>query len=105
MNAFTGLPLHDATLLGIAVSWAAREATADIRWSQRPDGGEHVVRLRWTGCSRVVVPHEAPWGTSQSIQSHGWDGERFWLEMQSGDVIEIRAEGFSVEWSHRDPRG
>ena len=89
VTTFPDLKLHDATLVGVSVSWATREVLAEI-------DGQSRLRLRWSGCSRVVIPHEAPWGRSVSINSHGCDGSRFWIEMQSGDTIEVWASQFDL---------
>jgi hypothetical protein len=96
--SFPALRLHDATLVSVSVAWASRGVQAEVLLCQLAgEEGERVLRLRWTGCSRVAIPHEQPWGPSKSINSHGCEGRRFWIEMQSGDVIELWADGFSVE--------
>ena len=97
MTAFQNIDFHDATLLGVSVSWAALEVQVEVEPCYMESVGPPIIRLRWTGCSRVVIPQEAPWGQLVSINAHGCEGRRFWIEMQSGDSIEIWADGFAVE--------
>lgn len=97
MTTFQDLELHDATLLSVSVSWATREAEVVLKPCTLTTGESSISKLRWTGCSLVVIPHEAPWGRSLSISSHGCEGRRFWIEMQSGDLIELWADGFEAE--------
>jgi len=96
VTSFLDLSLHDATLLGVSFSWAKREAVAEILLSEAASVGRPPLRARWFGCSRIVIPHEQPWGQSASINAHGFEGRRFWIEMQSGDLVEFWADGFEV---------
>jgi hypothetical protein len=94
VTSLADLDLHDATLISASLAWGSRSVDVDV---QRFDGGRgSILRLRAVGCSRVVIPHEAPWGPSASINSCGLDGRRFWIEMQSGDTIEIWADRIEV---------
>ncbi|MGA9869373.1 MAG: hypothetical protein WBQ75_23305 [Acetobacteraceae bacterium] len=89
--------LHDATLLAIEVNWASRSARITFR--QHPNRKVH---LTASGARSVVVPHDAPWGPSVSVNevrqagTPAGDGS-LEIEMQSGDVIRVDAEGFT--WS------
>lgn len=96
VTAFLDLKLHDATLVDVSVSWATQEVLAEVDACYVGGDGPPRMRLRWSGCSRVVIPHEAPWGRSVSINSHGYDGARFWIEMQSGETIEVWASQFDL---------
>lgn len=90
MSVIADLDLHDATLIRVSMAWPTR--SVDIEVQRFGSEGGSILMLRAVGCSRVVIPHEAPWGLSASIHSNGLDGRRFWIEMQSGDTIEIWAD-------------
>lgn len=84
---FTSLPLHDAVLVFIDISWEA--ARCDIRL--RPVGlPSHL--LVFGGFRNIELPRREEWGRSSSIntlrQPH--DGI-FEIELQSGDTIRIDA--------------
>jgi len=84
---FDDLPLHDALLAAIHVSWEA--ARCDLRL--RPVGlPSHY--LVFEGFSLIELPRREGWGPSSSINTlreaqHGV----FEIELQSGDIIRIEA--------------
>jgi hypothetical protein len=94
MNTFADLDLHDATLISASMAWGTRSVDVEVQRFGAERGS--VLRLQAVGCSRALIPYEAPWGMSASINSHGLDGRRFWIEMQSGDTIEIWADRIEV---------
>lgn len=94
MTSFADLELHDATLISVSMPWGTR--SVDVEFQPVGPGRGSILRLRAVGCTRVVIPHEAPWGGAASVNSHGLDGRRFWIEMQSGDTIEIWADRIDV---------
>ena len=97
MDAFAELPLHDATLQALQVTWATSEVVADLVPMQSGEWSGQRVRLTWSGCNRLSAPHESPWGSSDAVNTHGRDGRRFWLEMQSGDVVEVWASDVRID--------
>ncbi len=97
MTQFEDLQLHDATLLAVSIAWPTQETHAEVMPAQPNTAVPRSLLLRWAGCSRVVFPQEAPWGRSVSINRHGRDGRRYWIEMQSGDLIEIWADDFDAK--------
>ncbi len=94
METRTTNQLHDATLLAIEVDRARK--SAEITFRQHPDRKVH---LTASGARSVVIPHEAPWGPGISVnegrQISAAEGQgSLEIEMQSGDVIRVDAEGF-----------
>jgi hypothetical protein len=58
--------------------------------------------LEFAGVTELLVPHRQPWGPSERVNSGAAPAPgRFEIEMQSGDVIEIRAGGFTFERSNK----
>lgn len=86
--------LHDATLKTITVSWQDSLVRLEFITS---DGPNHVVSIAAIGVSKVIIPHEKPWGDSVSVneirllQSPTKEGIQLEIEMQSGDTILIEA--------------
>lgn len=94
-RSLADIDLHDATLVALTTSWNGNAFVVEIH--VRVAAAHKALRLRAKGCSRVVIPHEAPWGPSVSINTHGVDGRRHWLELQSGDTIEVWADEIVAE--------
>jgi hypothetical protein len=95
---FAQLPLHDAVLGDVCVSWRERKCVADL--SAFVDGLTKQAQqwcLTWTGVEEVVIPKREPWGASNQVnaarEEEGW----FVLEMQSGDCIRIAAANVECE--------
>jgi hypothetical protein len=90
--------LHDATLLGISVTWA--DGLVEVTFRVYPNRS---VRLLSTGVVNVSVTRSQPWGPSESVNEIRWsDGTGVGLsvveiEIQSGDSILIEANRFSIE--------
>lgn len=80
---------HDATLDCLVFQWEARVLELTLRLVGT--GSSVIFRLREV--SKFLVPSEAPWGNSASVNSIKCEayGERtrVFIEIQSGDVIEI----------------
>jgi len=89
------LPLHDSVVSSIHLHWA--EHRVEILLSVFVEKGQTArpYRLQFHGVSNFEAPHTAPWGESASINGVSEGAGKFELEMQSGDVINIEAEGFS----------
>jgi hypothetical protein len=92
---FEDLPLHDAILEGISIQWDRSRCILTVAaFVTRGEPAQPCV-LTFDRISRVVVPHEEPWGRSGHIygQRSGADG-MYVIEMQSGDEIQITAGSF-----------
>jgi hypothetical protein len=99
---FGSLPLHDAVLHGIEVRWEQKICRIQLSAfaAEGQSATPHV--LEFAGVTEVLVPHTEPWGTSDRVNSGAAPAPgRFQIEMQSGDVIEIGAGGFSFEPSNK----
>ena len=85
------MDLHDATLQQLVVNWPASSVTVYFRTAT----GEAV--MTGMGLRRLDLPRSEPWGPSvsvnQVVQRHGC----LTIEMQSGDVVTIEAETFSID--------
>ena len=93
---FSALPLHDATLSAIYVSWGA--ARCDIRL--RPVGmPPHL--LVFEGFKNIELPRREDWGPSSSVNSVSEHDGQFEIEMQSGDTIRVEAR----LWAFRQEAG
>ena len=84
--------LHDGTLHEVRFDW--RERVCRILVSAFIDPSRDAERrvLVFSGVTSLRVPRNDPWGRSSFINRtyFGPDGE-YLIEVQSGDVIEIRA--------------
>jgi hypothetical protein len=90
---FNSLPLHDALLAAIYISWEA--ARCDLRLS--PVGlPSHL--LVFEGFTNIELPRRESWGPSSSINALAQPHEGlFEMELQSGDTIRIEAS----HWAFR----
>lgn len=88
---FISLPLHDALLAFVYISWEA--ARCDLRLC--PVGlPDHL--LVFEGFTHLKFPRRQSWGPSSSINTLMQPQEGiFEIELQSGDVIRIE----SPRWS------
>lgn len=85
--SFDALPIHDAVLTTIYVSWES--ARCDLRL--RPVGlPPHL--LVFEGFTKIELPRYESWGPSSSVNAvRQLQGEMFEIELQSGDTIRIEA--------------
>jgi len=90
---FDSLPIYDATLAAIYISWDA--ARCDIRL--RPVGlPPHM--LMFEGFTNIELPRRESWGPSSSVNKsiQVQDG-KFEIELQSCDSIRVEA----ARWEFR----
>lgn len=95
-EAFDSLPLHDATLISLEVLWEQSVARLHLNvWSVAE--GRSVPRvLHFSGVKAVQIPMARPWGPSGSVNSASWVAGMYNIEMQSGDIISVSAESYSL---------
>jgi hypothetical protein len=88
---FNSLPLHDAVLASIHISWEA--AWCELRL--RPVGlPSHL--LLFEGFTNIELPRRESWGPSSSIHALAKPHEGlFEIELQSGDTVRIEASHFA----------
>lgn len=96
---FTALELHGTILQTVAVHWPS--ATCRILFE--PVGVAQVQELAFAGVTELIVPRQQPWGPSSFVDKvlqaePGW----FQLEMQSGDVIQVRASTWHYQRKARE---
>lgn len=91
--SFSSLPIHDAVLATIYVSWDA--ARCDLRL--HPVGlAPHL--LVFEGFTNIELPRRESWGPSSSVNTSRQPQEGlFEIELQSGDTIRIEAS----HWTFR----
>jgi hypothetical protein len=95
MKRFSDLPLHDTALESFTVLWGLEQVVARV--SVFGPSGEGVpYELCWESVTKVSIPHHAPWGDSFFVTGHGQEDQRFWIELRSGDVLEIWAQDVVV---------
>ena len=93
------MDLHDATLEDVVLEWEAKTAT--LRFVTAAGRASLVAR----GLRSFVMALEEPWGPSVSVNSVSGpvaasEGVSRWvIEMQSGDLVELRATSLVVETS------
>lgn len=90
---FDALPLHDATLSAIHVSYAT--ARCDLRLDVV---GGAAFQLVFEGFSTLRFPRQEPWGRSVSVNTgRQVSADAYEVELQSGDVLRIEA----TSWAFR----
>jgi hypothetical protein len=90
-----GLPLHDALLESVEVLWKQQLCRLHLlAFTQRgKDSTPHV--LEFHGVHLVTIPRQDSWGPSSHVNSAAYSSGTFRIEMQSGDIIEVAAIGFT----------
>ena len=84
---FADLPLHDAVLSSCHVTWEADRCDFLVHLV---GGSAHW--LIFEGFTALQLPNEKPWGPSSSINEvRQTDAQEFEIELQSGDVLRIKA--------------
>ena len=84
---FTSLPLHDALLAFVDISWEAARCELRLRPIGMPTH-----RLRFEGFTHLEFPRRESWGPSSSVNTPAQPQEAlFEIELQSGDIIRIEA--------------
>ena len=86
--------LHDAVLIGIDYDWERSEAQILVRAG---GPGSRDARISLTGVRSIAIPRENPWGASSSINEATLEEGVLTLEMQSGDVIVVKAGEVSCD--------
>ncbi len=86
--------MHDWTLTAIHFDWTAGCVTIELK-----NQSSKKVAVVADGVSTLVVPRLQEWGPSSSVNelrgpSDITGGKHLFIEMQSGDVIEISARTF-----------
>ncbi len=89
--------LHDATLESLTLHW--EEGVVLVKLSTGVNG-TGAVTLEASGVIRAVCSRVFPWGPSDSVNEVKLeqiaDGRLLSVEMQSGDVLEVRCREVSV---------
>lgn len=92
--------LHDATLVRLECRWEDGGITVHLRTGM--PSFPHV-RIEGIGGRRIDCPRLHPWGPSGSINEvrgptplPDGKGSHLEIEMQSGDLIVLEAEGFML---------
>jgi hypothetical protein len=87
------LPLHDAVLESIDISWEKAECTLRLSVFLKRDKRAEPCRLQFFGVTRLLMPKNQPWGPSVSVNGAKLENGTVQIEMQSGDTIEVVATG------------
>ncbi|MDF3065355.1 MAG: hypothetical protein K0R38_956 [Polyangiaceae bacterium] len=96
-QSFSELPLHDASLHALTFDWVSARLIVrlSVFFAEGTDAAP--TELIFHGVTWVDVPRENPWGPSAFVNSPSFEPpDVHVLEMQSGDVIKVRAEAFDL---------
>jgi hypothetical protein len=86
-----GLPLHDAVLEAIEMSWKKAQCTLRMSVFLKRTENAKPCKLRFFEVTQLHVPRIEPWGSSVFVNGATFEDGAVKLEMQSGDTIEIAA--------------
>ena len=97
LENFEELPLHDASLGHIDLDWTARTLRIELAVFFKRDADAVSSTLTFTGVQHVSIPHRDPWGPSVFVNTKTFTPpDLYTIEVQSGDLIEIHADGFEL---------
>lgn len=90
--------LHDAVLIKVEIEWQTGNALLLLRMHINGEGSKEI-ELHCLNFESVIIPRKLEWGKSSSINEAKIEHVQnaLIIEMQSGDVINIKAEKFSFE--------
>lgn len=92
---FSCLPLHDALLESITLLWKQKICRLHLEAFAVPGKSASPHLLEFQGVELVNAPLNDSWGPSYSVNSATHTSGKFFIEMQSGDIIEVRAATFT----------
>ncbi len=95
MEEIKNLPLHDGLLDSIVIKWS--KGVVEFHFSVFSEKGKSAQPhlLKFLQVSELNVPHTSPWGESGSVNSIDYENGICKIQIQSGDDITIKAEGYS----------
>jgi hypothetical protein len=97
MANFSELPLHDAILHSVTVSWKTRQCTLELEVFFERGANARPATLTFSNLSAVDLPHRAPWGESIFVNECSTDqADHYLIEMQTGDVLTFEASEFTL---------
>ena len=94
---FSDLPLHDGLVKTISINWSGKSAEIFLDCFLKPNQNAQPCVLTFSGISSVNVPMTAPWGESNSINTARVQKNIFKIELQSGDILQLKAETFGFD--------
>jgi hypothetical protein len=104
-DSFEALPLHDAVLRLVEINWEKKRCVLHVSTLNPTSGTAAPYTLVFEGVTLLSIPHNEPWGPSSCINSASSVVDGFKIEMQSGDIIEVKATRFSALLSNNSLEG
>jgi hypothetical protein len=99
---FVELPLHDALLHELTVDWVNARLCVRLSVFFAKGTDAAPTELIFYGVTGIDATRENPWGPSVFVNSPSFEPPDIYaLEMQSGDVIKVRAESFDLTRTER----
>jgi hypothetical protein len=97
LQDFADLPLHDASVHTMDLDWKAGVFRINLSvFFDRTQDAKHSELIFWA-VTGLEIPREAPWGHSIYVNSALFEPPNLYvLQMQSGDVLKIRAGAFQL---------
>jgi len=92
---FSSLPLHDAVLNSIEVLWEKKLCNFYIKAFTVSGQNAQPHRLEFHDVTNLLLPQAEPWGPSVFVMAGVNVDGGFQVQMQSGDNIEVKANGFA----------
>jgi hypothetical protein len=94
MDTFSQLPLRDAELNQILIYWKDKTVVINVKTFTTTDKDTITCNLLFLGVNKIEIPHHAPWGESNVINTLEFKAGSYHIEMQSGDVLIFTAESY-----------
>jgi hypothetical protein len=95
---FENLPLHDASVLSINYEWETKLVSIVGERYNSSIQKTSIFKILFANVKLLSIPHTEEWGSSNSIlETVKLNSSEYQIQMQSGDLIDIKAESFSFE--------
>ena len=99
---FEAWPLHDAAVGSLILDVESRVCRLHLDVFFEPGERARLAQVEWEGVTRLLFPHEAPWGRSVHVYvNRQWrEGERLYvIELQTGDEVRVTAGSVALRES------
>ncbi len=81
----------------ITFSWTQKRVTIKLDVFLDPTIKAKPCILIFENVTNAEIPHHSQWGDSSCINTVKFDGQFYWIEMQTGDILKIQAYHYDFQ--------
>lgn len=97
MTDISNYNFHDATLIDITYNWKQKQASCSLLAFLNGTNSDAIpCQIQFSDVTSLQIPHQSPWGESDTVATISQKEQTVTIEMQSGDNIIITAKQYSI---------